>query len=578
MADADTGGSGTPGVNATGEVNVSSLLADAFSQAKQNYAAIAANGGGGGGGGYALEQQGGQQVAQGQADVATLEGAAQAKLKADNAATAAKFGFLPGAAQTAIAGWAGSLAEDEAQLFQEQEGLRAKLGAGPLSNPLQWLMNQFELPNEIAHYNAGVESINQRFGVLNQLTKQASDEFAVNAAVDQVDGVAKAKALSMIAFGQAKERLSDAAFKAAQIGIQGQSVRLAATRDAFDAAVAVNNAGNESIRNNIALQGLDIQKKELQDRDIQTAIAQDQNARNALQSQTQQAIETLQLKGLNREDAARTVAQAQLDNVTKTFGLNKMTVEQFKMLPDSPLQRLVVQGMIDPNVQAGRLGYDAVTSLNNANINNLPLPGGQQYVREKLNDIVNTWDSQNAFTAKSMPPEAVHAMQMNAIRDSLNRQASNIAPTGNMFSPAPLKSVLEIPAVQATSLAKDLNPLWQANPEYKTDANDFMAAAALKIQQGKATPEQMAAEISQIYNAIIVDTNQRNNYQKFGFSGLNSKTGFLTSVQMTGGFGGTGTLDMSNKAAVEAALTRMIISKQLMEQQVSGPLRAGVIP
>lgn len=578
MADADTGGQAVPGVNATGDINVSSLLVDAFAQAKANYAAIAANGGGGGGSGYALEQQGGQQVAQGQSDVATLEGAAQAKLKADNAATAAKFGFLPGAAQTAIAGWAGSLAEDEGKLFQEQEGLRAKLGAGPLSNPLQWLLNQFELPNEIAHYNAGVESINQRFGVLSELTKQASEEFAVNAAVDQVDGVAKAKALSMVAFGQAKERLSDAAFKAAQIGIQAQSVRLAATKDQFDAVVAMNNAANASVSQSIAFQGLEVQKKELADRDIQTQIAQDQNARQALQFQTQQAIETLQLKGLNREDAARTVAQAQLDNVTTTFGLNKMTIEQFRLMPDNSLQRLIVQGMIDPNVQAGRLGYDAVTALNNANVNNLPLPGGQQIVRQKLNDIVNTWNSQNAFTAKSMPPESVHAMQMNAIIDGLNKQAANITPTGSMFSPPPLKSILEIPGVAATSLAKDLMPLWQANPEYKTDANDFMAAAAMKIQKGLATPQQMAAEISQIYNAVIVQTNEIHNYTKFGFSGLNQSTGFNTSVQMSGNFGGAKVIDMSNKAAVEAALTRMIISKQLMEQQVSGPLRTGVLP
>lgn len=547
-------------------IDVSTLLTNAFAAAQKNYSAIAANAGGGGGGGMALATQGNDMQAQGETDLANVQAARDEKLNADNAAVAAKFGFLPGAAQTAIAGWAGSLAQDEAQVFQMQESMKKDLNVGFFDNPLTWLVNQVKMPFDIQRYNTAVNSINQRFEVLGELTKRASEEFSLNAAVDQVDATAKAAALSKIAFGQAKQRLADASFKAAQIGIEAQNIRLAATRDAFDSAVAVNNAQNESVRNNIALRGVQVQEGELKDQDIRTAIAQDQEARAKATYEVESQIQNLQLTDLTQKSNALQFLQGALDKATSTMGLNKMSYQQLQLMGDSPMKRILEQAITDPNIQDGRLGFDTVASLNLANQANLPLPGGQQFVREKLNDVVNTFASKNAFMMKSWTPETIHANELNAIQTYLNNQSANIPSTGSVFSPNPLKSVLEIPAVQSTDLAKDLNPLWQANPEYKTDANDFMAAAALRIQKGLSTPAEMAAQISQIYNAVLVDINQSRNFGKFSFGGLNSATGFHTSVDMKTGFGGSGVVDMTNKAAVEATLTRMILGQRLQSQ------------
>jgi hypothetical protein len=598
------------------DFNLPSLLVNSFNETQQQFKNIAASGGGGGGQGLATATAGTQQTAQAEADIATLQGAAAAKLQADNQAAAARYGMLPGAGSLNVVAISEHLKNLEERILGEQEDLRGTLNQSFLDNPVQWIVNQFKIPHMARIQMQDEATYQQQSDVLTSMAAHTEEAFKVNAGVDTANATAMAVALSSKAFGQAKERLAQDQFEAAKIGIEATNVRLAATRDQFEASVQFNNAINQKTDIGIKQQQLQIsqQEFELQGRrftadqeqrakeldisykrldqentkigieqqqlainDNRLQIEKDQNARQAALAPFQLLLEQTQSADAVIRAQSKADLQQKLNAALVMSNMNPMTVDQYIALPDTKRKQFLADQMMDPNLQGGQYGFNATDAVRRVNSYEIPLPSGVDYVRNKLTDYM-----QNAITQvgpqlfKTLPLEDQNAKIQGSIQASLAREMNNIPDTGGMFSPPPLLSTVKIPAVFSTDIGKALLPLANGNPQYATKSQDIYAMAATMIHEGKLTVGQAADQISQIYTAIATDVSNQRQYQRFQVVGPSKESGFKQTV-LTGGFSSSTTVDNTNAGAVATTLQRMLYNQgagaELQQQEIQSGMR-----
>lgn len=551
------------------------LLGTAFNKLQDAGNAVFASVGGGGGG-LASATAGANQVATGNVQALTAEAAAANKLKADNLEAANRFGLTPGAPSALVSAMSAQIAENEANIMQQGKDILAKVHTGFLDDPIQWLMNQVSLPFNIQERNEGVAQNHQMLATMAELAKRTEDQYRVNQGIDTADATEKLAGLSAVQFGQAKIAIGDAQFKSAQLGLQAASLKNAINQEQFQAVVQISNAQQSARRNDLDENGLLLKKEELgiqQENQamnrIKLAMEQDRDKRNT-EIQAVQLQETkLRLGKEEEQQAAMKYLQSRLDMTAATYGLSQIPWQAYNIMTDGPLKRLYDRGMSDPNVQAGRLDFDLVASLNTANNSGIPLNQSMNLLRSKLINEQSAIIKPLEYTWKGLDPVVQHTKLQQGLQEFVQKQFNNIAPSGNIFSPPPLAAVLAAsPSITNGLLAKDLAPLAIADPMHVTDANEIMSAAVAKITKGEATPAQMAEEVYQIYNAAINQNNQLYQYHRFAMADMSERDGFNATVNTTGYWGGSQSINMVSRAALESYLTRSIIRNQSLDSRM----------
>lgn len=527
----------------------------------------------GGGQSEALTKQGSELQAEGQREVNEANVRAAVKMKMDNAAVAAAFGFMtPRGQSISAAELSEKIAIEEKDLDERRSMILAKQEASFFDNPISWISNQISLPFDIAAFNNVNAGQEHHLAVLHRLASFTEEQIKINAAVDTAAGAGMLDGMNKMATAKALEQQAASSLAVAQLGVHANSVRLAATEDMFRNSIATNELKVKAVEISLREKGLSMEEEKLSLEKVHSTL--EQNA--ALRAEESHKLEIIQRQLTLGNEQERVAAKLDLNKrlliAAQVFKLDPINVDQLQLLGSGPQKAFWEQAISDPNIQSGRLGFDAASALDVANKLNMPLTPGINIVREKL----ITWQ-QNAIanegggiTWKALGPEVQHFKVQKLIADNAVSEMKNIPNEGGIFSPPSLVKVLQIgtgdAALANTKIGAALAPLAARTPNYATKADDILAVAADLIAKGEASPAQMAAEINKIYTAILVDNNDVRQYSLLGLKAPTAGVeGFKTSIQLGNAFGSKAIVNMTSPAAVEGILTRLLTNRQITE-------------
>lgn len=469
-----------------------------------------------------------------QMDINVINAKQEQEVRSRNSAAAASFGTNPTASSYVLDAMAKSVLESEKQLDVRDKAIQKKLDTGLLDDPFSWIINQITLPTDIEGYNSQVIAANRKLDTISKLQDRTKEQFAINASIDQVDAEKKTALLNTIAQNNIAIEAAKSEAKLAELGITKFNVRQKLSENTFNNIVQLNTALN-------AKMALELQVTANERAKVNNELAAEQ--RDLLIEQRRGSLE------------AEKLLQTKLNNVTDILGMSRIGFKEFQLMSGA-MKASLEQMMVDPDIQQGRLGPNAAQALDNVNNLNAPLTPGVNLIRSKLLDIKNATAGSDQLWSQKKPAEQQLVVQKN-IEAAAKKEAANIPVSGGMYSPAPLQKVLQIPVVQETMIYKDLAPLGAASAEYPTKADDIWKIAISNIAEGKATPAQMAQDISRIYRAINVDNSDIRQYRRFA---LPSQTTHKTTVYLGTGWNTSKVIDMTSVSQLEAELTRNFLA------------------
>lgn len=558
MADS-TGGAGPLGSGSgeasppiAGMVNPGAIdVVDLVRQATSKFTGQVQGIGGGGGAGAAAAQgvQGADMIAAGQQRINTANEEALLKLKTDNEAALAEFGFTPGAASGVVAELSGLVKNETLALNQSGAKINRDLNKSFLDNPIDWLISQITLPFDVQAHNAGVANRNEHLMVLRNMAAATDDRIKLNATVDTAAGVARLQGMNEIALGEALLKKSQIGLEVAKVGIQSAQLRLATTHAEFSAVVQeasfIANVANQRTAQGFEQERIDMEKHKQENADESHKI--------------DMAFKTIQVGDAQAAQEAKDYINAKFAVIKSITGLDINNVEQFKLMADGRPKQLIENLLRSSDLANGSLGPNAASALEFANELNLKLTPSMNYVREKLIGWRDSVIGKESYTWRTLEPSVRNEKIQAEIKTQVQSEANNVKPEGGIYSPPPLAAVIQLsPYNQQSKILQELALTAGADPRYRTDANDLLATASKLITSGKATPEAMAQELSEIYKSIITDNNSS---RKYSAMMIPMMTGFKTSVYDglgVLGFGNTTTIDMTSKAAIESMLLRAV--------------------
>lgn len=520
-------------------------------------------------------------IAAGQIAAQTAIAKAKAKEIADNATAAAAFGFTPGASDGTIAKYSAAISDAENAVDAKRSEILGKQQLSFFDDPIQWMFNQVALPFDIAEFHTLNSTAAHKLDILTRMEQATQEAFKINAGVDQASAAAVVDGQNKVAAGQAMVAQAASGVQTAQLGLQATSVRLAGTKDAFDASIQAHQAwvADQNVAINAAQ--LDLNKQQLADSDARLLLEKDQAARQEQQATVQLALSNLSLGNEQIAAQGRNDLNIRLAKVAQVWKVQPVTIDQLRLMGDGPTRKFWENGIMDPAIQEGNapaLGYDATDALGKANAANAALTPAINYVRDKLITMRDNVIMPLQMTWKSLSPDTQHVMIQNAIQGDVKKEVNNIPDQGGIFSPGTLRSTLSIGQGEAslanTKIGAALSPAAKADPTLPTKASMIMDTAVQLIQGGKMTPAEAAGEINRIYGAVVQDNNEQRQYQEFRLNPLDPQVnGFKTSVQFGTGWGNKAPVNMLSPSAVEAVLTRAIL-----QQRIQNNLGQGGVP
>lgn len=509
------------------------------------------------------KQQGIQQQSEATQQLNTLDQQVKMKAQARTAHEAGALGTDPDAASYVVTDIASSIGADERDIMERQSMIQSKMDQSFLDDPLQWITNQFSLPYDQAALEMKVGSVSQKFDTLRQLSARTTEFAQKNAALEENASTARLAALNQQAAGKALADVADSKMQLATLGIQGLQVKSALDERQFTNIMQMNTAKNEAVR---------------------LSLAQTSEQLHARQVDIMASYRDIQKKALNlsieqRQDNidALNSLQKNLDRVTSIYGMRQISAKDFMSPSFSPrMKETIQQLMLDPNTQDGKLGYNAVGSLERVNSINAPLTPGMNILRDRLTKIeqgiIATPMNQQLF--KTMTPDQRMAIVQKGIDAEVLKEQNNIPQQRGIYSPPALKDVITTPALLKmapilTGAKSGLPSLAMADPQHPLNANEIFKFAMEQIATKQATVEQMGKEVSSIYrtaNALNAETLQ---YNRFALPAPvdSHKTTLYTGV----GFGGAKVVDMANPIAVQSELIRSIANLQRMKEISQSP-------
>lgn len=542
-----------------------------------------------GGTGQSLANQGSDLERAGQVAMNEATMRAAIKLQADNATQAAMFGFTPGAPTGIKAELSQKIQAEQRDLDQRREMILSKQQTGFFDNPLSWAVNQITLPYDIAAFNTRNAGQEQHLAVLHSLAILNDDQYRTNAAIDTAASTSLLDGMNTLAAAKAFKEKAASANQAAQLGMEGIRIRMAASADMFRTAVVLNDERIKEVQLGFQRQGLenatthlelakahDVREQEAAVRaEVQSNIAQDTNNRATESHKLDMEVRSLHLGSEQDKKVILDKLNERLANVSRVLNLAPMTWQELQVMGSGKQKDFWENAARDPNFQEGRLGYDATSAMQTANTFNLPLNPGINIVRDHLIKAQDQAiaEAGGGITWKSLGPDVQHYKIQEQIIKRVSAELRNIPDGGGLFSPPSLLKVLEIgqgdSSIAQSKIGTALSPLASSTPNYAFKADDVMATAIQLINDKKATPAEMATEIANIYTAVMVDNNDIRQYGRMALKPPTAGVeGFNTTVQMGINFNGRQSINMVSRAAVESALTRLM-TRQIMRESIA---------
>jgi len=502
---------------------------------------------GGGGGGAYTEYAG--QTAVNQANIE-----AAVKLKTDNAEAAAKFGVTPGAWAPEVSALSQAVNDHDSIILSQMKKIDDLQGAKFADNPLGWLLNQIQLPFEQQRLST-LQDDNQKIQTeISNRLNLVTEAGKANSTIDTAAGQTLLAGMDKIALGQAQQKAAESALKTAQLGIEIINVRQNMSDSQFRGMVTLNNAF--------------AQQQDMVIRQGQYALQQEQAIRETLRSQQETTM--FNINSENRQLALDSEKQFNTDllRATTFMGMTPITYQQYQRM--APETRTMLDGIMhDPYLNEGRYG-GTINKAVEVSMNAPGLPTGLRPVQQAIQtEKMRFLTGPEAILLKALPKDSQDAALEKHLNDFVGGQAKNITPTGNIYSPPSLKSVLSIGALvnsdgtQKTGIGADLAPAAVSSPQTATDPNLLIETAVSRVLQGRTTPQQAAAELATIFNAVKTDNNAQRQYQRLNIPTVGGTIvpGYNMQVYTGDLFNSTKVIDTTNPTAWESVILRRVQRK-----------------
>lgn len=493
-------------------------------------------------------QQGIQQESEGTQELNTLKAATTAKLNADNAASAAAFGTNPNTDSYVLNSMGESILADEVDLQRRQAIIQQKADASFFDDPLSWVSNQFTLPMDVYGANVKEANIMHKLEVVKKLTESTTDAAVANAVSDQTDAEKAALIQNKIVAGAAQEKMSESAFKLANLTLSGLTIRDARDKAGFDAIYQLNNALAQK------------ENFKLETRKTEAYIVQAEATSDMRNMQAE-------INRQNEED--KKSLQGKLDKATIVLGMSKIPINEFFKM-SGKLRTDLEYAMNNEDIQQGNAGPNTAVAIHTANDLNAPMTPGINTVRK----IANNWmlEAHSDPLWSTFKPVEQSIKEQEKVDAHVEAELANIHTVGGIYSPISTnKAITANPTIAAMPLSKELSPYAIANPNMPLKADDVFAAARSMIANGKLTPAAASQQISIIYQGMQMQLNSIHQYQRLQLPMLSAATGYKQSVYFGDGWRTSDIIDMANPVAIETALIRSMTPSALEHNPIGGP-------
>ena len=483
----------------------------------------AAGAGGAASGGAGQVSAGAKMAADAQGAMAALVGTSKAAQSAADYETLVDFGFKgdTDARREQIA-LSADIFDALPKLRAQGQKLEKLNSVSFLDSPLQWLVNQIQIPIENDRYAAAAQRIHQDRTALGTLSGLANEAHAQNAFANQVDFMAVAKEQANEALGKAQEIAGNAAIHAAGVGVSAANVRLAATEAQMRNAVLVNEAAQKQTQMQQEAQRLEMTKG--QQFFIQRAADQENSLR------------TFQIALASEEASDRDMLQKGVDRLNELNITKNLTIRTLKIM-DPASQKALIAVMATGNDII--YGASPITALElTSSIPNLARPNNprEDSVRNSM-----TSTAQSVFTdpnIRILDKRGQGEAYNKAVLESNAQVQKNIPDQGSWMSPMTIAELNGFDGLKDNRLMQVLSPLAGQKPNQVMSGDYVLATVLDQVNKGKLTADQAAAQAAQIFSTMSASINQVSNINRYGQSGLTSKTGYNQAVDY-GSFKGT---------------------------------------
>lgn len=500
-----------------------------------------------------------------ESDIVLFDIAHKERVRAATAEAASWFGTNKEANSFVLAGLGEELLSRRKDILARREDIQKRKDSGFLDNPLDFILNQITTPfaEEALAFAEATQAQEEQTAA--ELMRRTSEAAAINSAIVEGDAEGRANAVRKALVAKTAIEVQQSNERLAALGLQGINVRQALNKTQFEIASAATNIQAKMIELNLSQKAADRADQSLE---IQKETAAQMKE-----------IHQLQINAANGNQLSKDELQSKLNAAAAVVGMQPPDANSFQKL--STRQKEFWNNLIaNPTVQEGFLGYNVGQALQYVEENSIPLgTPGMRMTYDKLSAVREATISKYSSVATNTPwaqlTKDARAVKIKEALDAeLKREAANIKDAGDIFSPPPAQSVLKIPAVASTEIAKVLIPIAK-DPNMPFRAQDVLSAAIMKMQGDQVSPEQLASEISQIYRSIIMDNNQQRQYGRFAITPMSPEAGFRTQVSIPDGFLGIEgfssdsaavpttkiqTVNMANEAQLSTLLTRIKIS------------------
>lgn len=545
-----------------------------------------------------------------QIDLNNVVETAAIKLKRDNAAAAAAFGVNPDASSYVINQLGGTLLKNINKEMQLDASLQADASKGFWDNPLDWLATQISMPFDAMTLETVREGNDRIVANLGRLQALTLEQNKVNAAIDDAASTERLAALNKVTAAKAARAAAASAAEVARLGLDNISMRQRMTAEQLNAAFTMNNviqgindhelkrvdaqfrmeanrrADDENRRAEEQAKRagqafpLDLEAKQIA---VDTARANlEREAFRKSQDEQHSKLLDLQVKAAEGQEEAKKVIQRQLDISAPLLNIRNLSVEEYLMMPEnSPIKQTLNRLLFSQDVEFRRLGSNPIDVIRSFTVFPRPLPAGQELVRDAITRIEQATITANEIAWKSLGPDVQRVRLIDSVNATLNKELGNIPETGSIYSPPPLVSTVSMGSMVDNPIVRALKVL-AVNPEYPTRTEDVIRVATdiirAQVASGNPNPAVIAAvatHVSDFYKAIMVDNNNNRQYRKFALPGMaETTTGFKTSVSYPGlipGMTSREVIDLSNRAAVQAFLTKRMVRDSTLRTMIDNP-------
>lgn len=447
------------------------------------------------------------------------------------------------------------------KLRTDNDDISSKAGATFFNDPGQYLANAFTMPGKIKQRNADMESLASEKAILELQDAATTDGAKVNAAVDAAGGAAYTAAKATQISEQAKELLANATMEGAKFASSNATTLASLTEASMNnnvkVASVIGSAVNEA-RANVSLDAT-LGSKSIRSQRIQMGMDQ--------------------LKALDKNNLLASTAMGRGDNpvsnaeVSGSFSGNMKAA--WEMLSNSVAQGVTL-GQSPAEAAKGPTPVDAAFVVDTLGIKlpNATMVDTKNWIKGTASEVesAQTRIGQVPFHSLSAADKTYTVNA--AVATKYDNLYSSIPASGSPLSPGTLSSILAIPTVGQTDLARLIAPM--AGNKAAAINYDVLGQQAENMVAAGKSPAEVAAQMQKFGQGMTAQVNSIRGLTQFGLPILGTDQRPNFNVNITDAQGNVKSVDLNNKAALETYITRRAMQTKFAAENGSGPMGAGL--